>query len=222
MSKKTTSSPRKPRGPSSGNSDPTRPTRRSALNSDPTVQLSMDDLQIQEPEGPTDGDETQLLSEKNLRDATRPDIEDEAGATTNFEIPVEMIEPLDARKTARRKPKNSAISAQIAVHDPFQTRQVPAVKDPSALKARERRFSTIKMNPAQARPAPAKKPASTFDQTASRIDTGELRDIDADGFHVFILRPDPDGSLTLPRDIFDAQRSPDDAMVLVKAKILRE
>jgi|GEM_PF-6108022 len=224
MPKKTKSSAPTPATSPIGSSDPTTPTRRDSLHSDPTMQLHMDDLQIEAPDAspPIDAGETQLLSEQNLRDAAHQDLLDEASTTTSFDIPVEMIEPLEEREAARWGAQGLPASNQIPVHDPFQTRKAAAVVDQSALKAHERRVRTIKMNAAQGRSEPAPQPPSSFAETASRIDITELRDIDADGFHVFILRPDHEGRVYLPRAIFGEHGSPEGELVLLKAKILHQ
>lgn len=185
------------------------------------MQLHIDDLEMEAPRAPApiDAGETQLLSEQNLRDAAQQDLLDEASATTSFDIPVEMIEPLDTQESV---PRGEAAGNQIAVHDPFETRKAPAVAEQPALQSRERRVRTIKMNAAQQRSQPAPQPPSSFAETASRIELAALRDIDADGFHVFILRPDHQGRVHLPRAIFEAHGAPENALVLLKAKLLEQ
>src|SRR5690554_7521640 len=94
MPKKTKSSAPTPATSPIGSSDPTTPTRRDSLHSDPTMQLHMDDLQIETPDASPriDAGETQLLSQQNLRDAGHQELLDGSSPPTRLAIPSATIE----------------------------------------------------------------------------------------------------------------------------------
>jgi hypothetical protein len=55
---------------------------------------------------------------------------------------------------------------------------------------------------------------------ANGVKPAELLDLDTEGFHVFIARPDQDGRVHLPEGVFGNRKNAEDVMILIKAKIV--
>lgn len=206
-------------------SDSSRPTPTdSSLASypDATIELRIDDCEPLESENApgVDADQTQVLSEQNLLNSANQDLPSADDTTTSFEIPSEMIEPLEKEQTPASRAHNTVKSNQVDVFDPHATRQAPAVPNSAAPHKPKKSCSTIKMKPARGRPRTRAHLPSTSAETATQFDPAKLRDIDEDGFHIFVARPDEDGRIYLPREIFEVQTPPESSMVFIKAKIL--
>jgi len=187
---------------------------------DPTVQLFLDDLEPYE-------DPTRSVPQPSLLSTPHKDAHDHDDTTQSFAIPPECLESrASPPKTFSPGPRSDG-SNHVEVYDPFMTREVPAPATqphrqdhPNQRRAVKQR-STIKMGPVGTRPRAAVYTSLESDQTAARFPPAQLRDIDEDGFHLFVLRPDAQGRVVLPRSFFSAQGQPQEAMLLVKAKVLR-
>lgn len=187
---------------------------------DPTVQLFLDDLEPYE-------DPTRSVPQQRLLNTAYEDAHDHDDTTQSFAIPPERLESLASNPKISSPGRHAEGSNQVEVYDPFMTRETPAPATPQHRQGHGKprgtvkQRSTIKMGPVGARPRAAAYTSLESDQTAARFAPAQLRDIDEDGFHLFVLRPDAQGRVVLPRSFFGAQGDPQGAMLLVKAKVLR-
>lgn len=151
-------------------------------------------------------------------------------ATTDFEIPAEWIEPIAPGELGDEPSDEPVGNNRVRVFDPYAEPGAPAGAARRAQPAARGKLTaprTMKMSVARsqalARVSLEDGPLEDGSQTlGAGFSFTELRDLDAEGFHVLVARVDSHGRVVLPEDIFGAGGLQPGALVLLKVRVMQE
>ncbi|QDG51433.1 hypothetical protein FIV42_11970 [Persicimonas caeni] len=190
-------------------------TLRDRPPADEPIELSASDLIALDADEPEE--EATLVIERSQvegADATRDDLRNTTtneaidAMTTERSIPQELLDQ-SLRTAERQRPLLQARSDEADGEEGAKTLKFEAISGPK----------TEKMQAVGTQPLPAVE--DDPEATAVRsTDSGAWAEVDEEGFFTFMVRPDAEGRVTLPKALFAGRDPAEGVMVYVRAKNL--